>query len=92
MRQPVPGILKYDPVKGILTLNTNMAKIARIYDLNAKMTNRQPVITLGQQYCQPPTMCTFNGTDKRCECDKSGPYASSAHKKIPRVRRFATGQ
>ena len=83
---------KYDPGKGILTLNTNMAKIARIYDLNAKMTNRQPVITLGQQYCQPPLCAPLTALTSAVSATRAALTHLSAHKKIPQVRRFATGQ
>src|SRR5271155_1937226 len=50
-----------------------MSKIARIYALSASVSN---ALNLGQKYCQPATMCTWNGGANRCQCNASGPYAS----------------
>jgi cell migration-inducing and hyaluronan-binding protein len=62
--------------KGILTLATNFSFIASDYNLKTLVTNEKPTVPLGQQYCQPATMCTWNNADSRCQCNTKGPYAN----------------
>jgi hypothetical protein len=63
----------YDSTTGLLKLTTDMSKIARIYALNAKVSDN---VTLGQKYCQPATMCTWNSGFNFCQCNPNGPYES----------------
>ena len=53
---------KYDPSSGILTLKTNLSQIAANYSLNAPVADAG--VSLGQRYCQPATMCSWN-SDRR---------------------------
>jgi len=65
---------KYDPKSGILTLTTKMSRIAGNYSLNAPVANA--AVSLGQQYCQPATMCSWSQSANRCQCNQNGPYAA----------------
>ena len=72
---------KYDPASGILTLKTNLSQIAANYSLNAPAANAE--VSLGQRYCQPSTMCSWNASADRCQCNQNGPYASLCNQTNP---------
>jgi hypothetical protein len=73
---------KYDS-KGILTLTTDMSGIASDYDFNTITPNSNPAVTLGQQQCEPPTMCTWDSGKKGCLCDPKSPYFNLCNQKNP---------
>ncbi|MGH7779240.1 MAG: G8 domain-containing protein [Candidatus Binataceae bacterium] len=64
----------YKSSTGILTLKTDMSKIAGIYSLSTLIPSANPPKSLGQQYCQPASMCNFK--NNRCQCNTAGPYAA----------------
>ncbi len=65
---------KYNPKTGILTLRTKLSQIAGQYSLKAPVANGSG--SLGKQYCQPSTMCSWSASANRCQCNPNGPYAS----------------
>jgi cell migration-inducing and hyaluronan-binding protein len=65
---------KYNPNSGILTLTTKLSHIASNYSLNTTVANES--VSLGQKYCQPSTMCSWNQGANRCQCNPNGPYAN----------------
>lgn len=72
---------RYNPNTGILTLTTNMSKLASIYSLSATIPDSNPETTLGKQYCQPATMCSFS--NNRCQCIPNGPYSALCNQTNP---------
>ncbi len=71
---PTGWTTAYNSDKGILTVTINMAGLAKDYNFNTIVTGSKPPVTLGQQQCEPPTMCTWNGS--KCACNPKSPYAS----------------
>jgi cell migration-inducing and hyaluronan-binding protein len=71
----------YNPKSGILTLTTKLSQIASIYNLSTAVANES--VSLGQKYCQPATMCSWNQGANRCQCNQSGPYASLCNQTNP---------
>jgi cell migration-inducing and hyaluronan-binding protein len=71
---PVGWCSKYDSGSGILTLSTDMTSIADDFDLTKFDPTSNPPKTLGQERCQPATMCTWSSN--QCQCNKSNPYYS----------------
>jgi cell migration-inducing and hyaluronan-binding protein len=72
---------RYNPKDGILTLTTKLSRIASKYSLNAPVANA--AVSLGQRYCQPSTMCSWNQAANRCQCNQNGPYASLCNQTNP---------
>ena len=71
---PKGWISNYDSGKGILTLTTNMSGLASDYNFSTVVPGSKPPTTLGQQQCEPPTMCSWSGS--KCACNKDSPYYS----------------
>ncbi len=76
---------QYNPGSGILTLTTNMSGLAADYNFNTVVSGSEPPVTLGQQQCEPPTMCqwTSNSNGGACQCNPDGPYYSLCSQKNP---------
>jgi hypothetical protein len=73
---------EYNAKTGILTLTTDMSGIASDYDFNTVVPKTAPTITLGQQQCEPPTMCKWDST-KGCLCDPTSPYYNLCSQENP---------
>jgi cell migration-inducing and hyaluronan-binding protein len=71
----------YNPKSGILTLTTKLSQIASIYSLSTAVAKES--VSLGEKYCQPATMCSWNQGANRCQCNQSGPYASLCNQTNP---------
>jgi len=71
----------YNSQTGILTLTTEMSGIAKDYDFNTIIGN-SGTLTLGQQQCEPPTMCKWDSKNG-CLCDPGSPYYSLCKQKNP---------
>lgn len=52
------------PVNGILTITVDMTSLAKEFDLTQPKAN-----PLGDSLCQPATMCDWNKTSNKCECN-----------------------
>jgi hypothetical protein len=72
----------YDENSGILTLTTNMAGIASDYDFNTLVPNSKPPTTLGQQQCEPPTMCQWD-SKLGCQCNPNSPNFAQCNQLNP---------
>jgi hypothetical protein len=64
---------KYDPPSGILTLTTDMSALADDFDFTKN--------NLGQERCQPATMCSW--TSSQCQCNPASPYFDLCSQKNP---------
>ncbi len=75
----------YDPATGILTLETDMSGIANDYNLNSNLVqNGVPTgTTLGKELCEPPTTCTWNAQNYRCQCNPNSPHADLCNQVNP---------
>jgi hypothetical protein len=76
----------YDPDKGWLTLTVNMASLADDFDLTKDVPNTKPAKTLGQELCQPSSMCAWkvDGVSNTCQCnitDKTNYLYDECHEK-----------
>jgi hypothetical protein len=76
---------QYDSGKGILTLTTNMSGLASDYNFNTVVSGSKPPTTLGQQQCEPPTMCQWSASTNggTCQCNPNSPYFSLCSQKNP---------
>ncbi|MGH7984990.1 MAG: hypothetical protein ACREQX_01700 [Candidatus Binataceae bacterium] len=75
----------YDANSGILTLKTDMSGIASAFDLNSIVPRSLPPKTLGQEFCQPATMCSWvkNGSVGSCQCNPKSPYYNTCNQTNP---------
>jgi cell migration-inducing and hyaluronan-binding protein len=80
---PVGWTSNYDCKTGILTLGVDMTSLADDFDLTKDTMNRKPPVALGQERCQPATMCTWSTTDSQCECKKSNKYFNLCSQQNP---------
>jgi hypothetical protein len=76
----------YDPDKGWLTLTVNMASLADDFDLTKNVPGTNPPKTLGQELCQPSSMCAWkvDGINNTCQCnitDKSNYLYDECHER-----------
>jgi cell migration-inducing and hyaluronan-binding protein len=78
---PVGWSSDYKCDTGILTLSTDMTSIADDFDLTVDTAGRKPPVPLGQELCEPATMCTW--TSNQCQCNPSSPYYNLCTQKNP---------
>ncbi len=84
---PVGWSSIYDPGTGWLRLTVNMASLADDFDLTKNVPGTDPPETLGQELCQPSSMCAWkvDGIKKNtCQCnisDKSNYLYNDCHEK-----------
>jgi cell migration-inducing and hyaluronan-binding protein len=73
----------YTSKDGILTLTVNMASLADEFDFSKNDTTKKPPVPLGQEFCQPKTMCAWNAKDSQCQCVPSSPYYDLCNQQNP---------
>ncbi|MGH7916898.1 MAG: hypothetical protein ACREQE_05470, partial [Candidatus Binataceae bacterium] len=82
---PTGWSASYEPKDGILTLKTDMSGIASDFNLNSIVPDSDPPQMLGQQFCQPATMCSWvkNGNAGSCQCNPKSPYYNTCNQTNP---------
>jgi len=60
---------EYAPDTGILTLTIDMQSIADDFDITKNDPKTKPPEPVGKGLCQPKTICDWNSTANKCQCN-----------------------